>query len=197
MTGPVPVTLPGPAAPEQNMANTRFFTLSTTVALLLLALVACGSDAKPEPGLTLAELKSADLQTEYVSGGVVRLTNGEYREAAAPGSAADTVLALTGQVAYASLVSGQPAAAVIVATQTGGSGTFLDLVVIARRDGQATQVAGTHLGDRIKVESIAFDKGIVTLAMVVHGPDDPLCCPTQRVTRRYELRLDSLVLLPT
>lgn len=175
------------------MTINRHRSLATGLALTLLAVMACGPAAKPEPALTLAELKSADLQTDYVSGGVIRLTAGEYREPAAPGGTSETIVTLAGNVAYASLVSGQPAAAAIVATQTGGSGTFIDLVVIARRDGQATQIAGTHLGDRIKVESIAFDKGIVTLAMVVHGPDDPLCCPTQRVARRYELRLDSLV----
>jgi hypothetical protein len=177
------------------MTINRHRSLATGLALTLLAVMACGPAAKPEPALTLAELKSADLQTEYVSGGVVRLSDGEYREPAAPGGASETVVALTGQVAYASLVSGQPAAAAIVAAEPGGSGTFIDLVVIARRDGQATQIAGIHLGDRVKVESIAFDKGIVTLTMVVHGPDDPLCCPTQRVTRRYELRFDSLVQL--
>jgi hypothetical protein len=179
------------------MTTTRHRSFATGLALSLLALAACGPGAKPEPALTLAELKSADLQTEYVSGGVIRLTGGEYREPAAPGGASETVVTLTGRVAYAGLVSGQSAAAAIVETQTGGSGTFLDLVVIARRNGQASQVAGTHLGDRVKVESIAFDKGIVTLAMVVHGPDDPLCCPTVRVTRRYELRFDSLVQLQT
>lgn len=179
------------------MTTTQHRSLATGLALTLLAVTACGPSRKPEPALTLAELKSADLQTDYVSGGVIRLTAGEYREPAAPGSASETIVTLTGTVAYASLISGQPAAAAVVATQTGGSGTFLDLVVIARRDGQATQIAGTHLGDRIKVEAITFDKGIVTLTMVVHGPDDPLCCPTQRVTRRYELRLDSLVQLQT
>jgi len=167
------------------------------LALAVAALAACGPTAKPEPALTLAELKSADLQTEYVSGGVVRLTDGEYREPAAPGAASTTVVTLTGPVAYAPLVSGQPAAAAIVATATGGSGTFVDLVVVARREGQVTQLAGIHLGDRVKVEAIGFDKGIVSLTIVVHGPDDPLCCPTQRSTRRYELRLDSLVPLPT
>lgn len=177
------------------MTIKRHRSLATELALTLLAVTACGPAAKPEPALTLAELKSADLQTEYVSGGAIRLTAGEYREPTAPGSTSETIVTLTGNVAYADLVSRQPAAAAVVATQTGGSGTFFDLVVIARRDGQATQIAGIHLGDRVKVESIAFDKGIVTLTMVVHGPDDRLCCPTLRVTRRYELRLDSLVQL--
>jgi len=177
------------------MANARSFRPSAILAASLVALAACGPATKPEPALTLAELKSADLQTEYVSGGIVRLGNGEYREPAAPGAASGTVVTLAGPVAYANLVSGQPAAAAIITTQSGGSGTFLDLVVIARRDGQPTQIAGTHLGDRVKVEAITFDRGIVTLTMVVHGPDDPLCCPTQRVTRRYEQRFDSLVAL--
>jgi len=80
------------------------------LALAVAALAACGPAAKPEPALTLAELKSADLQTEYVSAGVVRLTDGEYREPAAPGAASTTVVTLTGPVAYAPLVSVQPAA---------------------------------------------------------------------------------------
>ena len=179
------------------MRRFRESHVALALALATLALIGCGKATPPEPPLTRAELKSADLQTDYVSGGVIRLTGGEYREPAAPGSAAETVITLTQHVAYAPLVTGQSAAAAIVETQTGGSGTYVDLVVIARQNGHPTQLAAAHLGDRVKVKSIAFDKGIVTLTMLVHGPDDPLCCPTLEVTRRYERRLDSLVQLPT
>jgi hypothetical protein len=32
--------------------------------------------------------------------------------------------------------------------------------------------------------------------MVTQGPDDPMCCPTQEVTKRYELQ-DELIEVPS
>ena len=49
------------------------------------------------------------------------------------------------------------------------------------------------LGDRVQVESIGISLRQVQVRMVTHKPSDPQCCPTLRVTKRYELRGSQLV----
>lgn len=74
-------------------------------------------------------------------------------------------------------------AAVILATNTGGSGVFHELFVL---DAQSRTVASAAIGDRIRVGSTAFDGTRVTIVATVHGPSDPLCCATLRVSDTYE-----------
>jgi heat shock protein HslJ len=49
------------------------------------------------------------------------------------------------------------------------------------------------LGDRAKIRSLAIQDGQIALEMVTHGPDDPMCCPTQIVRNTYALEGDELV----
>jgi hypothetical protein len=40
---------------------------------------------------------------------------------------------------------------------------------------------------------MAINGGLIELALVVHGPDDPLCCPTESVVWRFRLVGSELV----
>jgi hypothetical protein len=82
-------------------------------------------------------------------------------------------------------LEGQPAAAAILVTDPGGSGTFYTLHAVITRDGQPTDIAMTTLGDRAQINSLAFQADQIVVDMVTHGPDDPLCCPTQQVINSY------------
>jgi len=75
----------------------------------------------------------------------------------------------------------------------GGSGTFIDLATVLNQDGAPKHVATVNLGDRVQVKSIAIEPGVISLEMVTHGPDDPMCCPSQNVTEKYKLQGDQLV----
>ena len=99
---------------------------------------------------------------------------------------------LTDTIAYGTL-NGQPAAAVVLVTDLGGSGTFYELAVVHLQDGRPVNVATTPLGDRIKVEAVAIQNDQVVVDMVTHAPTDPLCCPTQRVRVTYEVHGDQLI----
>ena len=80
-------------------------------------------------------------------------------------------------------------AAVILVTDPGGSGTFLDLAVVEDRRGRPVEVASAALGDRVHVESLTLARrdGQTELhvGLVAHGPDDPQCCPTRRIARAF------------
>jgi hypothetical protein len=166
------------------------------VAILIavgLLLVACGAaDQTATEALAVERLRNAEYQTQWTPEGVVRLENGEYRAPAAPGSASEIVVALSEHVATGEL-NGEPAAAAILHSSGGGSGTFYELHVLVEQDGQPHDVAWIQLGDRVQINSLAIEEDEIVVDMVSHGPDDPMCCPTQQVVQTYALEGESLV----
>ena len=145
-------------------------------------------------GLTVNALKNAEYKSDWTKSGTAQLTDGEYREQAAPGSATETVVTLlTDHMAFGQLSDGQEAAAVILITNPGGSGTFRDLAVVAQQGGKPANIAVSFLGDRVKVNSLAIEGGEIVVDMVTQGPDDPFCCPTQQVVQKYALQESELV----
>jgi hypothetical protein len=143
-------------------------------------------------GLSDEALKNMEYKSEFTQSGVAPLTDGEYREQAAPGSATETIVMLTDHVARGQL-NGQEAAAVILVTDPGGSGTFYDLAVVVEQDGQPVNVATTLLGDRVQINALSIENNEIVVDMVTQGPEDPMCCPTQQVVQTYELQGDQLV----
>ena len=51
--------------------------------------------------------------------------------------------------------------------------------------GRPVEAASIFLGDSVKVDSLNFEGGVATAALLVHGPLDAACCPTQPVTRQF------------
>lgn len=144
------------------------------------------------PGLSPTELANATYPTQYTPSGSATLENGRFSEPAAPGSATEITVRMTRYVAYGEL-NGQPAAAVVLVSDPGGSGTFYDLYAMVSQDGQPTAVASTMLGDRVDINSITIENNQIVVDMVQAGPDDPLCCPSQQVINSYELQGDQLL----
>ena len=122
----------------------------------------------------------------------VTLKDGIYQEPI-PDSAASIYVSLLDEAAFGQ-IAGQPAAAVTLATNTGGTGTYIDLAVVTFAEDAATNVATTMLGDRVQVNSVEITAdGNIVVDMVEAGPDDPLCCPTQHVINTYALQNGELV----
>jgi hypothetical protein len=87
-------------------------------------------------------------------------------------------------------------ALVILNTQNGGTGHFIELAVVLNQNGSANNVSTVSLGDRVGVEAATVENGVITLSMRVHGPDDGLCCASQAATWRFLLVENQLVKLP-
>ena len=175
---PAPTEVPPTAAPTEAPAPTESPT-----------------EAAPEAGssLTAEALANMKYLSEFGEDGSVTLENGEYSVPAAPGSASmNTVMLLPEHTAMGEL-NGQPAAAVILASSGGGSGTFINLSVVVEQDGKPVNVATTQLGDRAQINSVTIQDNQIVVDMVTHGPDDAMCCPTQQVVNTYELQGDQLV----
>ena len=147
-----------------------------------------------ESELTLEALRNAVYQGIYDE--PVQLTDGKYEgEPFVPGGASRPTVVLHPEVyAFGDLNGdGVDDAAVILIENSGGSGSFIYLAAVINQDGRPVNVATQFVGDREQVQAISIDGNEITLNMVAHGPDDPMCCPTQEVTKRYRLEGDQLV----
>jgi heat shock protein HslJ len=149
------------------------------------------SGEAPE-GLSPAELANATYPDEFYPSGSVTLQNGQHSEPAAPGSASMISTQLLPVGTYGTL-AGQPVAVVVLATNGGGSGTFITMHVMFSQNGQPVSIANAALGDRTQVNSISIENEQIKVDMVQVGPDDPFCCPSQQVIKTFELQDGQLV----
>jgi hypothetical protein len=166
------------------------------VTALLLGALLLASGPGPPDALSRESLRNTDYPSAWAPSGRVRLHDGRHREPAAPGSASEIRVWLLDQLARWR-VSGRRYAAVVLATDPGGSGTFYELVAVEDRGGRPVAVARAELGDRVRVQSLSVAQGtgppIIRVDLVVPGPDEPLCCPTQLAVRRFAWRAGALV----
>ena len=171
---------------------TRLALVAAVLIVLAGAwLTGSGRAQEPVPISVAAPLSSDELReltypNDFTASGFASLSDGSYREVAAPGSAAFIDVRLQ-RSAFGEL-NGAPAAAVVLATAGGGSGTFFDLHVIVRDgDGAPTIAAQRALGDRIRLQDLRFAAGLVRVDFTGFAPSDPLCCPTLNVVHGFEL----------
>jgi len=168
-------------------------SIITACALLFALLLPFRtSPAAGTQGVSAADLDGITVRSDRFPSGAVTLRNGEYREPATPGIAAATVVKLTDRRAFGA-VNGRDAAAVVVVTNSGGSGTFFDLALLVKGEGGWVNIDTYFLGDRVKVHSVGIGDNEIFVAMTMHGPGDAQCCPTQERTRRFTIQADRLI----
>ena len=167
--------------------------LVAAVLILLAGAWLTGSSRAQEPvpisvaaPLSSDELRELTYPNDFTASGFAPLSDGSYREVAAPGSAAFIDVRMQ-RSAFGEL-NGAPAAAVVLATAGGGSGTFFDLHVIVRGgDGAPTIAAQRALGDRIRLQDLRFAADLIRVDFTGFAPSDPLCCPTLNVVHGFAL----------
>ena len=158
----------------------------------LLFLFFCGflaaCVAKPATGqFNNTAFHNMTFLSNWTSSDQAKLTNGEYCEAPAPGSASHIVVKLTNTVAFGNM-HGNDVAAVILVTDSGGSGTFYDVAFLIKEPQGWRNVDVAFLGDRVKVHSVGLEEDKIVIDMTTHGPKDPLCCPTHRTIRAFAVQ---------
>lgn len=134
--------------------------------------------------------KSALNNTVYHIGelGTIRLNNGEFKNKYGEGATQIHRVTLE-KFAFGDLNGdGLDDAAVILAWQNDGSGTFKYLVAIQNSSGLPQQIDSVFLGDRIQVNALSIPDGAVQLEEVTHSPLDPMCCPSRQIRDSYILR---------
>lgn len=73
------------------------------------------------------------------------------------------------------------------------TGHFSNMVAVLNQNGAPQQAASIFLGDRIKLNAITVDSGLITVDMIVAGPNDGACCPNTPATRTFRLEGSQLV----
>jgi len=132
-----------------------------------------------------------------LDGGDVTLTDGSSSIPAAPGSATQIVTELTVRQSFAHLDGDTIAdAATVISQQSGGSGTFSYLTVVASGSSGPAPVA--LLGDRIIVDRVAAAHGEVSVTYLDRPQGAPFAAaPTVPVTRRFKIEDGALVEIGT
>lgn len=131
-----------------------------------------------------------------ILGEAVTLVDGQYEgdPFVAGGASRPTITLLPETIAYGDLDGdGRLDAAVVLVSDSGGSGTFVYLAAVESRDGTPLNVATTLLGDRDQVRSLTIDDGRLLVKLLSHAADDPACCPSLETTRTFRLREGQLV----
>lgn len=185
---------PASLASENRMRPPTLLHLLTLLVVLAALSAACSRLSPTPASLTLDQLANAEFDSPAPAEGPIRLAEGIYQEAAAPGAAsAFSVSLLQDLAAFGDLDSdGLSDAAVILAGSGGGSGTFITLAAVPNDDGAPGHAATTYLGDRVRVSSVVIDSGEIVVTLTEHAPTDPLCCPRLTTERRFRLEQGTL-----
>jgi len=170
---------------------------SAVSVVMLAASLAVGSSCtsdKTGPAPTLMEAGEAEYSGIYDS--PVRLIEGFYEgEPFAEGSESRPTVRLFPDIIAKGDIDGDGGdeAVVLLLEDSGGSGSFLYVAVLARR-GVEIENRGTRLvGDRVQVRDMEIEGGELFMEVVQHGPEDAMCCPTQKARRKWTLAGDALL----
>jgi hypothetical protein len=116
---------------------------------------------------------------------MVQLTEGNF-EQGTPGSDGFMSIFVTDFVALGDLNGdGTEEAAALISENYGGTGVFVFLAVYSRMDDSWTFQTSTIVDDRPQLQALSIEDNQIFLDAVIHGMDDPMCCPTLRTTRHY------------
>jgi len=81
----------------------------------------------------------------------------------------------------------------LLASNSGGSGTFAYIAVMTHRGDQIIDLGTAELGDRVRVRAGRSVGHQVQIDVIQAGPQDAACCPSQKATRSFMLRDGALV----
>ncbi len=171
---PVALNQPGEATETPAPTSSPTVPITATPALLSRSLLENMEYTLP-----------AATEGEQVS---FRLTDGVFQRGEDPAAVDFMQVRMGDLLAFGDLnADGQPDAAVLLAVNYGGTGVFVWVVAVVNHDGKGEQAGLYFVDDRPVVERLEIQDSHIRLEGMVHGPNDPGCCPNQPVRR--ELRL--------
>ncbi len=143
----------------------------------------------PAPALTADQLQNAQYQLgAREDRASVQLTDGQWQQ----GTDATTLdyarVSLSEFISLGDITGdGVDEAAAIFFENYGGTGNFGFLAVYTNVNGLPVFLSSTMIDDRPMINGLAIESGEVFLDAVIHGFEDPGCCPQLPTTRRYAL----------
>lgn len=159
--------------------------------LFLVTVLLAGGCTRREAELSEELLKNISYTSDSFDGLTVALKNGSFSGRISAEEPAEFEVRLLDGIARGSLEK-QTVAAVLLMSNGGGSGSFVDLAIVASVDGKPENIATTNLGDRVRVNHVMIQRDTIMVDMITHGPEDALCCPTMPVLRKFTIRNSDL-----
>jgi heat shock protein HslJ len=141
----------------------------------------------PKRGKGPVDPQSMTYRLKSFPSGIVTLTGGEYRRSAAPGSASEITVKLSDKSALGT-VKGEETGAVILVISSGGTGAFYDLALLSRGAKGWENSDTIFLGDRVALQSVQIENNLIVIDMKTHGTNDPMCCPTLEMRKRFAVK---------
>ncbi len=171
----------------RTMGGCRKMRVRNLAGAVAILAITGGCTAPPDNSasrcLLRGVMRNIEYRIEHAGEQMVKLVDGRYDNYDLRLNAT-----LMDSVAYGDLDGDSTDEAVVVlVADTGGSGVFHYLAAISCRNGSATHIASAFMGDRVKVKRLSVGLETVVVDLIAHGENEALCCPTERVSRRYRL----------
>ncbi len=125
------------------------------------------SEPQLPSSVTLDSLKNITYNVEHAGSGSAQLVNGEYHEPAGEAVVKFSDLSVLGDLNGDRIGD----AAVILVSESDGSGTFVDLAAVVDQNGSPVNVATAFLGDQVKIEAMAIKSGEIMVTMLTQGEE--------------------------
>ncbi len=186
------------------MKKLQKIALVVVLALILLFMLVEGYFLKnksagvdKEAGVSISQLSNATLPDFiFSSNQPFLLKDGKYTQYGDQGEPGVSIEldSATSTYAYGDLNGdGLADIAAVFDVTTGGTGYFRYLTVFTNDDGMPRYATSTELGDRVKINKISINGGIISADIVTQGPTDPMCCASLPETLKYKLSGNMLV----
>ncbi len=148
----------------------------------------------PMARLTFELLRNSPYPTTFAGSGAVQLTDGEFQQVVSADSPIRIYSRLSDVHAFGDLDGdGDREAAVILATNTGGTGIFYELFIVEMVENMPTIVDTVLIGDRVIIHAMSIDDEGMTLDLTQRGREDSPCCPSEEARLVYVLEEKVLV----
>jgi len=146
------------------------------------------------PALTFDQIANMDIYAPAYER-TVTLNGGVFQSGADPSSMDYLSVVLQQTYAVGDFnADGADDIAVLIGENGGGTGVFVSLIVFLNQGGMPLQAATALIDDRPMIHSLGSVDGPIVFDGVIHGFNDPGCCPNFPVTETYRLDGDVLTL---
>jgi heat shock protein HslJ len=175
-------------------------TAAAGTVFLMMSILACGGGAPSSPPASAGVVPSAAPTIQEAAAatyaglptGQVTLDGGRWEREAGDEPRARVTLADGFRVTGNLDADADDEAVVLLAVNTGASGTFDHLAMLKRRGEAVVNVATAELGDRVQVRGAAISDQRLVVDVVRAGPDDAMCCPGEKARLTFAWRDGSL-----